>query len=153
MKNYYDKVLFILALIILGIGVGIFFQKGGVEKGRSIPALVLSGKPYEIIPRPDLTTSDVSWPKPPDQGEDNTEVDNGLGWVYYPFTPPKIYWDKEFGFTAESPDKPGGGDKPHINPFGMKFVKAGEELYRVQVTGVGGTGEKDDIIVFSDEEN
>ncbi len=150
MKNYYDKVLFLLALIVLGIGVGIFFQKGGVEHPHAIPAQTLSGKGYEAIPAPKVPDLNPSWPKPPDQGEDSPYGDIGLGWIYYPFTPPKIYWDKEVGFTATPP---GPVNAARVIPLGLVCVKAQEELYRVQFLGTGGTGERDDEVLLSDEEN
>jgi len=150
MKNYYDKVLFLLALIVLGIGAGIYFQKGGLEHPHSIPAVALTGKAYEAIPAPKVPDLNPSWPLPPDQGEDSPYGDIGVGWVYYPFTPPKIYWDKDIGFTAQPP---GPVIPPHLQPFGMVFVRAQEELYRVQFLGTGGTGERDDEVLLSDEEN
>jgi len=145
MKNYYDKVLFLLALIVLGIGVGIFFQKGGLPQRPPIPPLALHGGPYQQITGPNISQQvNPSWPVPPDQGDDNNEV----GWVYYVFTPPKIYWDKEVGFATltERTD-------PHPNVFGMKFVRAQQELYRIQFQGIADKGDEGTIIDFSDEEN
>jgi len=143
MKNYYDKVLFLLGLIVLGIGAGIFLQKGGVPKPARIAALTLSGDKYPEVPAPKISEKTPLWEAPPDQGEDR----NDPGWIYSIFTPPKIWWEPGTGWIVQAPNPP--GPPP---PFGIHLVKAAQELYRVQVQGVSGSGDKDDVINFSDED-
>jgi hypothetical protein len=142
MKNYYDKVLFLLGLIVLGIGAGIFYQKGGVPKPAHIQSVHLTGTAYSPIDAPVLPVQEPLWEAPPDQGDDR----NDPGWTYAIFTPPKIWWDD--GWIVQPPVPL--GPPP---PFGLHLVKAAEELYRVQVEGVSGSGDKDDVINFSDEED
>jgi hypothetical protein len=144
MKNYYDKVLFLLGFIVLGIGAGIFFEKGGSPKPAHIPPLHLSGNHYTAVDAPTIDEPNPLWEGPPDQGEDR----NDPGWTYSIFTPPKIWWETGTGWIIQSPNPP--GPKP---PFGLHLVKADEERYRVQVQGVSGAGDKDDIINFSDEDD
>ncbi|HTB62680.1 MAG TPA: hypothetical protein VK737_03750 [Opitutales bacterium] len=146
MKNYYDKVLFLLGLIVLGIGVGIFYQKGAVPKAESVTQPKLRGTPYEDIPEPDTHTSVRVWETPPDQNEIRGEADPG--WIYQVFTPPKIYWETGTGWIPQSPDTP-----PKVPAgFGLTFVAPGQDLYRIQIQGVSGTGQKDDVINFWDVE-
>ena len=144
MKNYYDKVLFLLGLIVLGIGVGIFFQKGGTPKPAHIAPVKLTGDKYTNIDKPEFPTPNPLWEGPPDQGEDR----NDPGWIYSIFTPPKIWWETGTGWIVQAPNPP--GPPP---PFGIHLVKAAQELYRVQVQGISGAGDKDDIINFSDEDD
>src|SRR5476649_1854424 len=99
MKKYYDKILFLLGLAVLGIGAGIFYSKGGVPQGTPLPTLKLSGTAFEPIPSPDLEPVGADWEAPPDQGEDRNEN----GWTYAVFTPPKIYWQAGDGWTAVPP--------------------------------------------------
>jgi hypothetical protein len=129
----------------LGIGVGIFYQKGAVPKAQPVATPKLQGGAYDGIPAPEITNSDVLWPQPPDQSVDRDEPESG--WVYQVFTPPKIYWETGIGWEAQGP-------KPVLPApqFGLKYLSTGQDLYRVQVQGVSGTGDKDDVINFSDEE-
>ncbi len=144
MKNNYDKILFLLGLIILVIGAGIFFQKGGTPKPLHIAPPHLTGASYTPIPVPETKQQNPLWEQPPDQREDL----NDPGWTYSIFTPPKIWWETGNGWIVQPPVPV--GPPP---PFGVHLVKSGEELYRVQVQGVSGAGNKDDIINFSDEDD
>ncbi len=140
MKKYYDKVLFLLALVVLGLGAGIFFKKGGVPKSPALPAAKLSGDAFTTIPAPTFDKTTYTWESPPDQREDDP------GWIYYVFTPPKIWWEQGTGWIAVPP-------VPIVPvPFGLHLVSAKKELYRVQLQGTSGNGDKDDEINFSDEE-
>lgn len=130
--------------MVLAIGAGIFYQKGGVPKVAPIAPSHLTGTGYAAIPMPELSTPKPLWEPAPDQGEDR----NDPGWVYSIFTPPKIWWETGTGWIVIPPN-------PEVPPppFGVHLVKSGEELYRVQVEGVSGAGDKNDIINFSDEED
>jgi hypothetical protein len=144
MKNNYDKILFLLGLIILVIGAGIYLQKGGTPKPSPIPPLHLVGPGYTPIPVPPTKEQNPLWEAPVDQ----RELLNDPGWTYSIFTPPKIWWETGNGWIVQPPVPV--GPPP---PFGVHLVRSDEERYRVQVQGVSGAGDKDDIINFSDEDD
>lgn len=143
MKKYYDKVLFLLALLVLGAGAAMFYfkqPKGGVPQTAPLPPLALSGNAYAPTQKPEFKQDEHTWSSPPEQREDET------GWLYSVFTPPVIYWDN--GWTAVPP-----GPVTPPPPFGVHLVSAKKELYRIQLKGTSGNGDKDDDIIFSDEES
>jgi len=145
MKKYYDKILFLLGLVVLGIGAGIFSYKGGVPQPVSLPEVKLTGTPFEAIPAPKIPEPTVAWDSPPDQGDDRNEQ----GWTYSIFTPPIIYWQDGEGWTAIPPT----GNVTQ-QPFGVTLTTAKKDLYRIQLLGVSSKSETDpnDLINFSDEE-
>jgi hypothetical protein len=143
MKKYYDKILFLLGLAVLGIGVGIFYYKGGLPKSTPLPPMTLNGGAFEPIPSPNIEDKTADWETPPDQGEDRNEVN----WIYSIFTPPKIWWEPGEGWTAIPPQ-----GAARVIPFGITLIKAEKELYRVQCDGTSGKGDVSDWINFSDEE-
>jgi len=144
MKKYYDKILFLLGLAVVGIGFGIFSYKGGVPQPVSMPDIKLTGNAFEPIPPPKIAEPSVIWEAPPNQREDYDEP----GWVYSIFTPPKIYWQDGEGWVVHD----SGVMAPQ--PFGVHLVAAKKDLYRIQMLGVAGKSEADptDLIRFSDEE-
>jgi hypothetical protein len=144
MKKYYDKVLFLLGLAVLGIGVGIFYYKGGAPKSSPLPTMKLTGTAFDPIPPPKIDEANADWESPPDQGEDRNES----GWTYYVFTPPKIWWQTGEGWTAIPPS-----GTSVVRPYGIRFVAAKKDLYRVQLEGTAGNGDAKDVIDFSDEES
>jgi len=138
MKNYYDKVLFLLGLILLGLGVGYVFMKGGLPAGTA-PRInpVLTGGAYEAVPVSNVTAESATWDPAPDQ-YDGTDTTKAGIWVYSVFTPPKIWWDTTSGWTAEPPKPP----KPPKPPFGLHFDNIAYRLYRIQFHGYLGSVDK-----------
>ncbi len=143
MKKYYDKILFLLGLAVLGIGAAIYFVKGGTPASAPLPPMKLTGSAFEVIPPPTIEDKTADWDAPPDQGDDRNET----GWTYSIFTPPKIWWEPGEGWTALPPSGPG-----RVVPFGIQLVDAQKDLYRVQLGGIGGTGEAKDLISFYEPE-
>jgi len=145
MKKYYDKILFLLGLAVVGIGFGIFSYKGGVPQPVSMPDVKLTGNAFEPIPPPKIPEPKVIWDAPANQREDFDEP----GWVYSIFTPPIIYWKDGEGWIVSGP----GGDITQL-PFGVHLLEAKKDLYRIQLSGVSGKSEADpkDEINFNDEE-
>ncbi len=134
MKNYYDKILFILALALLGLGVAYCFMKGGLPSGEP-PAIVKqapSGGAYQPLPTANVTGEMPVW----DPSEDQYPP-AGL-WYYGVFTPPKIWWDPASGWSAESPRPP----KAAPPPFGMHLYNMLPRLYRVQFQSYIGRPDK-----------
>ncbi len=149
MKEYYDKALFLASFVLFALGVGLFFEDGGIQRSAPFPAINLSGGKYVAIPAPSIGQFIPTWPRPPDQGEDNPS--QGLGWTYDIFTPPKIHWDSEFGLLTNQSviiDP-----APQVPPFGMVFVRVNSDPYRIQFQGLSGQGNRNDTIVFLDEQN
>jgi len=141
MKKYYDKILFLLGLAVLGIGAGIFFYKGGLPVSTPLPPMRLSGTAFESIASPNLEEPSAEWEAPPDQGEDLNET----GWTYSVFTPPKIWWETGEGWSAIPPQGAG-----KTVPFGIRLIDAKKDLYRVQLVGSGANGDDKDVAVFTD---
>ncbi|HVU37980.1 MAG TPA: hypothetical protein VHC95_06565 [Opitutales bacterium] len=145
MKKYYDKILFLLALIVVGAGAAMFYfkqPKGGVPQSAPLPPLMLNGSAYTATEKPEFKRDEHTWTAPPEQSDEET------GWLYAVFTPPEIYWDSGNGWSAQPP-----GPAKAAPPFGVRLVSAKKELYRIQLKGTSGNGDKDDDIIFSDEES
>ena len=113
MKKYYDKVLFLLALAVLGLGVTMYV-KGGPPASPPPPVAKPTGAAYTVIEKPTFEQASQVWNPPPDQREEQGDP----GWTYSVFTPPKIYWDPGAGFSAQPPEP------PKVVPFGVHLVSA-----------------------------
>ncbi|MGA2053070.1 MAG: hypothetical protein ABSH19_07150 [Opitutales bacterium] len=174
MKNYYDKVLFVLALLLLGLGVAYFFLKGGLPSGAA-PALTQlppAGGAYTPVPTTNITSETVEWDETPDQYPVDGKADWDAAvmkelnltdptkiplerqypasdlWYYGVFTPPKIWWDPAAGWTAESPKAP----KPPPPPFAMHLEGLENRLYRIQFQGYIGSA-TNPLLQMADTEN
>lgn len=123
MKAIYDKILFILALLALGAGIGFYFMKtGAVQSANDLLNQQPSGAPYEPVDPPVVKLSDITWPDPVAQDEEGLQL-------YDIFTPPKIYWnpiEKRLDFQpVEEPEPP--------QPFGLELIAMERELFRIQL--------------------
>ncbi|WP_269526772.1 hypothetical protein [Coraliomargarita parva] len=124
MKKFYDKLIFLLALLALAAGCAVYFM-------QSAPAPVTSASmgdhPYEAVPVPDSSASDAHWPMaeaPADAPDELFDV----------FTPPKIWLDTEtLEFVFQAPYVDRRGDKPI--PFGVEFVDFAQVPFRLQLQG------------------
>jgi hypothetical protein len=167
MKNYYDKVLFILGLVLLGLGVAFFFIKGGLPTGAPPPIVnqAPGGGAYPAVPISNLSTAEASWEAAPDEypadGKEAWDkvVNANLApdqkpqqypepdlWYYGVFTPPKIWWDPVAGWTALSPK----GAKPAPPPFGLHLDNLVSRLYRIQFRGYLGSTDRTATLQLED---
>lgn len=122
MNKIYDKLLFVVALLILGVGVGFYFMNTGAVPESSAEIAPPSGAAYESIPIPRAGQAEANWPEAEPQSST---------WVYDVFTPPKIYINKDGDFTIEAPYD----DTLPPPPFGLYLATMEPELYRIQLEG------------------
>jgi hypothetical protein len=149
MKNYYDKVLFILALALLGLGVAYCFMKGGLPSG--VPPQIVQQAPnggaYQPLPTALVKGEPSVWEAGGDEYSNTTGIPSDL-WYYGVFTPPKIWWDPTSGWTAEAPKPP-----RVIPPFGLHLDNLEQRLYRVQFQSYTGAADATAHLQMQDTAN
>lgn len=122
MNKIYDKLLLVIAVLLLAGGVFLYIQKSGAAPSAGQPVdTTPADNPYQPEPVPTSDASDASWPEP-------TEDSNG--WLYDIFTPPKIYIDENGQFSAEGYRPP-----PPPVPFGVYLAEVMRKPYRIQLEG------------------
>lgn len=144
MKAVYDKLLFILALLILAGSVAYFVfvaQEDAVEqRSDTILSAVPSGGAYNEIAAPHYERQETPWPAPYPQDEDGN-------WLFDVFTPPRIYWDPVAGKLVSEPWQP----PLAAPPFALELVSFDQELFRVQLEAYfTGASPEDTIVQFFD---
>jgi len=133
MKNYYDKVLLILTLVLLGFGVIAFFTTGGLPKSGPPPHLQDNpkGGAYQSLDAPAVPDDKITWPEAEDQ---TPKGEQAKGRVYDVFTPPKIWYDPQ--------NKSWLWEPPQITvnkpAFGLVLDGLKDKLYRIQLKGFAG---------------
>ena len=81
MKKIYDKLVLLIAVLALAAGGALYFMKmGDLPSAGSVSAVITTENPYEVVPAPQASEGEVSWPSPEPQS---------TKWVYDVFTPPK----------------------------------------------------------------
>ena len=118
MRHLYDKLLLLVAVLILTAGC--YFYVSAVDR-----ALIGSSKEQQSVPYHQLKVaieppSAVNWSAPKEQS---------TGWIYDVFTPPKIYLDENGQFVNE------GWKIYEPIPFGVKLIKLEKIPYRIQLEG------------------
>lgn len=138
MKNFYDKLLLLLAVLALLGGVVFYMLKIEDNPGQNFgPDLQPANNPYDPVPTPESVTVDASWPEPEPQS-------SGPNWLYDVFTPPKIYIDAEGNFTAKPPVDP-----RKTEPFGIYLAEMKRTPYRIQMQGFSGDrGKPEEAVLF-----
>ena len=122
MNKIYDKLLLVIALLILAGGVFLYLQKSGAVPSLNAPINVQTAdKPYLPETVSSQTPGDVNWPEASEQS---------TGWRYDVFTPPKIFIDENGQFSEE-------GWEPPVPPppFGIYLAQIERKLYRIQIGG------------------
>lgn len=118
MNKFYDKLLLVVALLLLLGGVGVYLSGSKVE----VPSIVNgSNVPFEVIPAPVVPDVEVTWSE--------SQVQMPSEFLYDVFTPPNIELDKDGNFVAWSPWSP----PPEPVPFGVLVKSISRDLYRVQL--------------------
>lgn len=122
MNKIYDKLLLVIALLLLAGGVMLYMQKSGAapEKGQPIDAAP-ADNPYQPQSVPTSENVDSMWPEP---------VANSNDWLYDVFTPPEIYID-ENGKLVNEPWTP----PPPLPPYGVYLEQIVRKTYRIQLEG------------------
>lgn len=142
MKNFYDKLILLVAAVALVGGVMLYLNKSG-EAPDSVAMVDVqpADNPYSPVPIPETPTNEASWPEPTEQS---------TTWVYDVFTPPKIYIDEAGQFTEI-------GWVPPVppEPFGLYLAEIKRDLYRIQIQGYI-EEDRDDptktLVLLNDEE-
>ena len=122
MNKVYDKLILLVGVVVLLVGVGVYYLKAGdrpSDPGRidTSPA----ANAYNPVPVPETPETEANWPEPQAQSS---------GWRYDVFTPPKIFLDPEGGFSAEGYEPP-----PPPEPFGVYLADLSRDRYRIQLEG------------------
>ena len=122
MNKIYDKLLLVIALLILAGGVFLYLQKSGAVPSLNAPINVQTAdKPYLPETVSSQTPGEVNWPEASEQS---------TGWRYDVFTPPKIFIDENGQFSEE-------GWEPPVPPppFGIYLAHIERMVYRIQIEG------------------
>ena len=122
MNKIYDKLLLVIALLILAGGVFLYLQKSGAVPSLNAPINVQTAdKPYLPETVSSQTPGEVNWPEASEQS---------TGWRYDVFTPPKIFIDENGQFSEE-------GWEPPVPPppFGIYLAQIERKVYRIQIEG------------------
>lgn len=131
MKQFYDKILLLLAIAALVATVVLFPAEEPDSPADLGDDAMPSADPVEVgevIPYREVS---VSWSDMPPQNNNPAEQ-------FDIFTSPKIYWDpvdNELDF--EPPE-----DIVPPTPFGLRLVSIDRELYRIQVEAIIGSGDR-----------
>jgi len=124
MNKIYDKLLLVVAVLLLAGGVFLYLQKSAQAPSMGAPVDVTpADNPYAPETVPTSESTEASWPEAvgnPSRPE----------WVYDVFTPPKIYIDEEGNFTQE-----GWKPEPPKAPFGVYLAEITRKPYRIQFEG------------------
>lgn len=126
MKAVYDKILFLIALLILAGSAVYFFafshEDSAVRNRDPLLSQAPGGKAYAPIAAPVFERKEVPWPAPQPQSEDGN-------WLFDVFTPPRIYWDPVAKKLVPEPWQP----PEQAPPFALELVSIEQELFRIQL--------------------
>ena len=122
MNKIYDKLLLVIAVLVLAGGVFLYIQKSSAAPSLSVPIDVQpANNPYIPEAVYSSTPLEVSWPEASEQS---------TGWRYDVFTPPKIFIDENGQFSEEGWEPPAPP-----SPFGIYLAKIERKPYRIQIEG------------------
>lgn len=149
MKAVYDKLLFILALLILAGSVTYFFfvaqSDSAEQRGDKILSQAPKGASYVVIDAPQFERNEIPWPAPYPQDADGN-------WLFDVFTPPRIYWDRVASQFVSEPWQP----PLQAPPFALELIAMDQELFRIQMEAyfANASGKPEDAILqFIDTES
>lgn len=128
MKNWLDKILLIVALIVAGaatyIGLKATTSDEATQGGTAGPTGKQFAKDLPAVQAPEVEL----WPEPAAQEAD---------WIFEVFTPPRIYFNQQSTeFVVELPTE--GAVVRQVTPFGMELVEIRRDVYRVQLSAYSG---------------
>ena len=122
MNKYYDKLLLLVALLVLagGISYSLGLGKKNISIENQITEAHLKGEPFAPLAPPAIEASVRAWNEPIAQDEKGE-------WLYGVFTPPKIYLNPKTGELLPR----GIIDGPAI-PFGLELLTMSHVIYPIQ---------------------
>jgi hypothetical protein len=122
MNKIYDKLLLVIAVLLLAGGVFLYIQKSSEAPSLNSPIDVQTAdNPYLPEKASSPTPAEVNWPEASEQS---------TGWRYDVFTPPKIFIDENGRFSEEGWEPP---EPP--SPFGIYLAQIERKPYRIQIEG------------------
>ncbi|NBB79418.1 MAG: hypothetical protein GVY36_08235 [Verrucomicrobia bacterium] len=143
MNKIYDKLLLVIALLILAGGVFLYLNASDNAEAVAAPANPEPAQnPYEPEPLPESNEADGNWPMANEQSS---------GWLYDVFTPPQIFIDADGQFSIVPITPP-----PPPVPFGVYLAEIRRNLYRLQLEGYieeSATDASKTLLLFVDEED
>lgn len=143
MNKIYDKLLLVIALLILAGGVFLYLQASDDAAVVAMPVDAEPAEnPYDPEPIPESEEVDGNWPMAGEQSS---------GWLYDVFTPPQIFIDAEGRFSIVPITPP----LPPV-PFGVYLAEIRRNLYRLQLEGYieeSATDASKTLLLFVDEED
>jgi hypothetical protein len=122
MNKIYDKLLLVVAVLILAAGAALYMKTSGSAPSLEAPVDTSTAEnPYQPEAVPTSATTEASWPE---------VLPQSTGWRYDVFTPPKIFIDAEGRFTEQGWEPP--APPP---PFGVYLAEIVRKPYRLQFEG------------------
>ncbi len=122
MNKIYDKLLLVVAVLLLAGGVFLYLQKSGASPSLSAPVDVgTADNPYMPETVPSTENIEANWPE---VGEQST------GWRYDVFTPPQIFIDENGQFSEVGWEPP-----VPAPPFDIYLSDIVRNPYRIQLEG------------------
>lgn len=143
--KHYDKIFFLVALIILGVGVGIFVaNKPSIQKTqRNVKerlAQKANGIVWKEVKVPELKIATIEWPEIVAQDEDGK-------WFFQVFTPPQIWVDNDGKFITESPYI----KEVARQSFALKYKGVSNEPYPIRYIGHSGVADNPTISLYNEK--
>ncbi|MDR0535250.1 MAG: hypothetical protein LBG65_02690 [Puniceicoccales bacterium] len=128
MSKFYDKLLFLLALIAFGACTAYaateYLKGKGKTQKNNTGVRTSNEKPYEAVALPDTVQSWVPWSSPEYLGEDDDQ------WTYDLFTSAGVQWSRAEGAYQSVGTEP----EPEV-PFGLRLVSITRPVYELMLTG------------------
>lgn len=146
MNKHYDKICFVLALLVLAASAAFYFLNSpNISKfEKKAKAALQSGPQGEKWVDKDAKftiSQSMAWENPPAQSED-------ANWLFELFTPPKIWVDKSGKFITEAPITVA----EEKTAFEIKFASVTSAVYGIKLTGYIGSAENP-IFQFQNADN
>jgi len=120
MNKIYDKLFFVLALLLLLGSLAFYLAYSRSVSAVSTPELTVVDHSYAPIQVAAVSAAAVNWLQPEKQS---------TGWIYDVFTPPKIYLDESGRFVNK------GWEVLAEESFGVYLAALERQPYRIQLEG------------------
>jgi hypothetical protein len=120
MNKIYDKLFFVLALLLLLGSLAFYLAYSRSVSAVSTPELTVVDHSYAPIQVAAVSAPAVNWLQPEKQS---------TGWIYDVFTPPKIYLDESGRFVNK------GWEVLAEESFGVYLAALERQPYRIQLEG------------------